>query len=96
MRQQFQGLVLEHREQENQLRKEKWKHETNVEGLLSRYDDDMIKKQTEYDEIEAMYEEELKQLAELEEKFKPLEEEYNKVTMILFNCWSQSLSIINL
>lgn len=72
-------LVNEHREQEILLRKEKLKHETNLEGIMSRYDDDMIKKQTEYDEIEAMYEEELKQLNELEEKFKPLEEEYNKV-----------------
>lgn len=71
--------MLEHRDQENQLRKEKWKHETNVEGLLSRYDDDMIKKQNEYDEIEALYEEEMKQLSELEEKFKPLEEEYSKI-----------------
>ncbi|CAF1083008.1 unnamed protein product, partial [Brachionus calyciflorus] len=79
LRQQFQNLVLEHREQEQILRKEKWKHETNVEGLLSRYDDDMTKKQNEIDEIEALYEEEKKQLQELEEKFKPLEEEYLKI-----------------
>ena len=45
LRQQFQNLVLEHREQEQILRKEKWKHETNVEGLLNRYDDDMSRKQ---------------------------------------------------
>jgi len=45
LRQQFQTLVLEHREQEQQLRKEKWKHETNVEGLLNKYDDDMTRKQ---------------------------------------------------
>lgn len=45
LRQQFQTLVLEHREQEQQLRKEKWKHETNVEGLLGRYDEEMTKKQ---------------------------------------------------
>ena len=45
LRQQFQTLVLEHREQEQQLRKEKWKHETNVEALLHKYDEDMTKKQ---------------------------------------------------
>lgn len=78
-RQQFQTLVLEHREQEQQLRREKWKHETNVEALLNKYDDDMTKKQNEFDEIQALYEEEKKQLFELEEKFKPLEEEYQKI-----------------
>lgn len=45
LRQQFESLVLEHREQEQQLRKEKFKHETNVESLLNRYDDEMGKKQ---------------------------------------------------
>lgn len=79
LRQQFQTLVLEHREQEQQLRREKWKHETNVEGLLNKYDDDMTRKQNEYDEIYDLYEEEKKQLYELEEKFKPLEEEYKKI-----------------
>lgn len=80
LRQQFQSLVLEHREQEQQLRKEKWKNETNVEGILGRYDDDMTKKQSEFDEIEELHTEEKKQLEELEEKFKPLEEEYLKIT----------------
>lgn len=80
LRQQFQTLVLEHREQEQILRREKWKHETNVEQLLNKYDDDMTRKQNEYDEIHALYEEEKKQLSELEEKFKPLEEEYQKVS----------------
>lgn len=47
-RQQFQTLVLEHREQEQQLRREKWKHETNVEALLNKYDDDMTKKQVNF------------------------------------------------
>lgn len=79
LRQQFQTLVLEHREQEQILRREKWKHETNVEQLLHKYDDDMTRKQNEYDEIHGLYEEEKKQLSELEEKFKPLEEEYQKV-----------------
>ena len=45
MRQLFTTLVTEHKDQEQSLRKEKLKHETNVEGLLNRYDDEMTKKQ---------------------------------------------------
>ena len=36
---------MDHRDQEQQLRKEKLKHETNVEGLLGRYDEEMTIKQ---------------------------------------------------
>ncbi len=79
MRQQFQNLVLEHRDQEHILRKEKLKNETNVEGILGRYDEDMLKKQAEFDEIEELHREEKKLLEELEEKFKPLEEDYLKI-----------------
>ena len=79
LRQQFTTIALEHREQEQLLRKEKLKHETNVEGIIGRYDEDMIKKQDEFDEIEEMHEEEMRQLTELEEKFKPLEEEYKQI-----------------
>ncbi len=99
LKQQFLALVQDHREQEQQLRKEKWKHETTVEGLLNRYDNEMGTKQVsqvesrqafwsmakssclkdELDNLTALYEEEKKQLSELEEKFKPLEEEYLKV-----------------
>lgn len=80
LRQQFQSLVVDHRENEQQLRKEKWKHETNVETLINRYDDEMTKKQDELDEVTKFYDEESKQLKELEEKFTPLKEEYLKVT----------------
>jgi len=50
LRQLFTTLVAEHKDQEQQLRKDKLKHETNVEGLLSRYDDEMTKKQVKYEE----------------------------------------------
>jgi hypothetical protein len=36
---------MEHRDQEQTLRKEKWKQETGVEGILGRYDEEMTKKQ---------------------------------------------------
>ena len=45
LRAQFQTIAIEHRDQEQQLRKEKYKHETNVEGLVRVYDEDMGKKQ---------------------------------------------------
>jgi hypothetical protein len=45
LKQQFLALVQDHREQEQQLRKEKWKHETTVESLLNRYDNEMGTKQ---------------------------------------------------
>jgi hypothetical protein len=39
---------MDHREQEQQLRREKWKHETTVESILSRYDEEMTKKQVKF------------------------------------------------
>lgn len=75
---------------------------------MSRYDDEMTKKQVnkliieyldifeikkfdrnkiikaEFDEVEGLHEEEKKLLDELEEKFKPLEEEYLKVYAFKF------------
>ena len=38
----------------------------------------------EFDEVEGLHEEEKKLLDELEEKFKPLEEEYLKVNSFIF------------
>ncbi len=70
----------EHRHQELQLRKEKWKLEEVNEAKLRKYDNVFTIRQNKYDEIKKAYDEELAVLAELEEKFKPLEAEYNKVS----------------
>lgn len=79
LKDQFTRMLTEHREDEQHLRKRKFKIETEVENWISKYDADMGEKQDEYEQIDAVYTEEKKQLSELEEKFKVLEEEYNKI-----------------
>jgi len=76
---QLQNLVAEHRENEQALRKKKFKMETEVENWIQKYDRDMGERQTEYEEIDLIYTEEKKQLTELEERFKTLEEEYTAI-----------------
>ncbi|XP_045171945.2 dynein regulatory complex protein 10-like [Mercenaria mercenaria] len=76
---QQQNLVTEHRENEQELRKKKFKIETEVENWIQRYDQDMGERQDEYEEIDTVYTEEKKQLHELEERFKTLEAEYQQI-----------------
>ena len=76
---QLKSYVEDHRYQELQLRKERWKHDGLNENMLRKYDNTFTIKQNKYDEIKRAYEEESSVLAEFEEKFKPLEAEYNKV-----------------
>lgn len=76
---QLQNHVTEHRENEQELRKKKFKIETEVENWIQRYDQDMGERQDEYEEIDAVYTEEKKQLHELEERFKTLEAEYQQI-----------------
>lgn len=79
LKDQFTRMLTEHRENEQHLRKRKFKIETEVENWISKYDVDMGEKQDEYEKIDAEYTIEKKQLSELEEKFKVLEEEYDKI-----------------
>lgn len=76
---QLQSLTLENRESEQELRRKKFKIETEVENWIQKYDQDMGERQNEYEEIDAVYTEEKKQLHELEERFKTLEEEYQQI-----------------
>ncbi|KAL4223496.1 hypothetical protein ACF0H5_016967 [Mactra antiquata] len=76
---QLQNLVTEHRENEQELRRKKFKYETEVENWIQRFDQDMGERQDEYEEIDAVYTEEKKQLHELEERFKTLEAEYQQI-----------------
>lgn len=76
---QQQNLVTEHRENEQELRRKKFKIETEVENWIQRYDQDMGERQDEYEEIDTVYTEEKKQLHELEERFKTLESEYQQI-----------------
>ena len=72
-------ITAEHREGENALRKRKYKIETEVENWIQKFDADMSEKQEEYDAVDAVYMEEKRQLNELEERFRKLEEEYNAI-----------------
>ncbi|XP_067938209.1 dynein regulatory complex protein 10-like [Watersipora subatra] len=74
------NLTSEHREEEQTLRRKKWKIETEVENWIQKYDQDMGEKQDEFEEIDGVYTEEKKQLNELEERFKTLESEYKTIT----------------
>ena len=78
------SYVEEHRNQELNLRKERWKHDGHNEAFLRKYDHTCTIKQNKYDEIKKAYVEELAVLNELEEKFKPLETEYNEVNFLIF------------
>lgn len=51
----------------------KWKVESEIENWIQRYDADMNEKQDEYEGVDAVYQEELKQLRELEQRFNLLE-----------------------
>lgn len=75
----YEKMFQEHRAAEQKLRKKKYKIETEVENWITKYDQEMTEKQDEYEEIDAVYTEEKKQLNELEEKFQVLAEEYDKI-----------------
>lgn len=73
------NLTTAHREQEQDLRRRKFKAETEVENWIQKYDQDMGQLQEEFETIERIYSEEKKQLMELEERFSSLEKEYVKI-----------------
>ncbi|XP_061183426.1 dynein regulatory complex protein 10-like [Saccostrea echinata] len=76
---QLQNAVMEHRENEQELRRKKFRVESQVENWIQKYDTDMNERQNEYEEIDLVYTEEKKQLHELEERFKTLEAEYQQI-----------------
>lgn len=79
LRTQLDNLIAEHRDSEQQLRSRKFKLETEIENIIGKYDSEMSTRQEEYEEVDAAYTEEKKQLSELEERFKTLEEEYLQI-----------------
>ncbi|XP_054372801.1 LOW QUALITY PROTEIN: dynein regulatory complex protein 10 [Molothrus ater] len=76
---QFNALVLEHRASELVLRKEKCKAEKEIQEWVQKYDIDMTEKQTTYDELQAVYNEEKEQLSLLMEKHAMLLQEYTLI-----------------
>lgn len=76
---QLSTLITEHRESEGDLRRKKFKFETEVENWIQKYDQDMGERQDEFEEIDEVYTKEKKELNELEERFKTLETEYKQI-----------------
>lgn len=78
-RAQLNSEIAEHKEIEMALRKKKYKLETEIENWIQKFDSDMGEKQTELEELQVVYEEELAQHEELKEKMALLEEEYLQI-----------------
>ncbi|RLV97790.1 hypothetical protein DV515_00011485 [Chloebia gouldiae] len=76
---QFNALVLEHRASELVLRKEKCKTEKEIQKWVQKYDTVMTEKQATYEEVQAVYNEEKKQLSLLMEKHAFLLWEYTEI-----------------
>ncbi|OWK53415.1 IQ domain-containing protein D [Lonchura striata] len=79
LRTQLNALVLEHRASELVLRKEKCKAEKEIQNWVQKYDTVMTEKQATYEEVQAVYNEEKKQLSLLMEKHAILLQEYTEI-----------------
>lgn len=79
LKQKLNSDTTTHRNNELTLRKRKYKIETEVENWIQKYDGDMTERQDELEELSVIYAEEKKQLHDLEERFKVLEEEYDQI-----------------
>ncbi|XP_032624231.1 dynein regulatory complex protein 10 isoform X3 [Chelonoidis abingdonii] len=64
---------------QSQDNEKKYKVEMEIENWIQKYDADMGEKQTEFEEVDAVYTEEKAQLAELKEKYAVLEQEYSQI-----------------
>ncbi|GAB1608913.1 dynein regulatory complex protein 10-like, partial [Argonauta hians] len=78
-KQQLAEEITAHREQEGEMRRRKFKAETEVENWIQKYDQEMGQLQEELENVETIYKEERKQLLELEERFRTLEVEYTNI-----------------
>ncbi|TPX58770.1 hypothetical protein SpCBS45565_g07916 [Spizellomyces sp. 'palustris'] len=76
---QLEELVKRNGEEEAQLRKRKFKIESEVENWIHKYDQDMDEKQTELEDITAIYLEEKAQLDELTARHSELRKEYEAI-----------------
>ncbi|XP_030743284.1 dynein regulatory complex protein 10 [Echinops telfairi] len=79
LRTQYHNLVTENREQEQALRKKKYKVETEIENWIQKYDAEMSEKQTELEELDGIHTEEQQQVQELRQKHDVLVEEFNQI-----------------
>ncbi|KAA0716651.1 IQ domain-containing protein D [Triplophysa tibetana] len=79
MRAQLNAVIAQYMERERELRKKKYKEESEIETLIQKYDSEMGEKQAELDEVTQRYEEEKAELGELEEHAAVLELEYTQI-----------------
>jgi len=72
-------LTLNHREAELELRGRKFRLETEVEGLIAKYDDFMITQQEEIERVQEAYDIEQEELDELRARFEKLSVDYEAI-----------------
>ncbi|KAJ3129957.1 hypothetical protein HK098_007223 [Nowakowskiella sp. JEL0407] len=76
---QLEETVKKNREEEAQLRKKKFKIESEVENWIHKYDQEMEEKQNEIEDIAAIFSEEKTQLDELQQRYTDLQKAYNQI-----------------
>lgn len=76
---QLHDLIQRNRDEEALLRKKKYKIESEVENWIAKYDQDMEEKQTEIEDISAIFVEERAQLTELQNRYAELQKENDKI-----------------
>ncbi|KAI8800637.1 hypothetical protein BJ742DRAFT_840660 [Cladochytrium replicatum] len=79
LRSQHEELCKKHREEEAQLRKKKFKIESEVENWIHKYDQDMDEKQNEIEDITAIFTEEKAQLDDLQKRFAGLQRDFQQI-----------------
>ncbi|KAJ3267648.1 hypothetical protein HK104_005730 [Borealophlyctis nickersoniae] len=79
LKSQLEEMTKRDREEEAQLRKKKFKIESEVENWIHKYDQDMDEKQTELEDITAIFLEEKAQLDELQARYAELQKEYELI-----------------
>ncbi|KAG5900188.1 hypothetical protein JTB14_035332 [Gonioctena quinquepunctata] len=74
---QYESMLAEHLEQEKHSRLRRFKTETQLQNWLTKYDQDIGEKQTEYEALKKEYDEKKAEMDEYEKLIDEQEEEYN-------------------
>lgn len=72
-------LTLQHREAELELRGRKFRLETEIEGLINKYDEFMITQQEEIEQVQEAYDIEKEELDDLRARFAKLSVDYDSI-----------------
>lgn len=78
-RQTFLDLKDEHRNKEKIARSRKQKLELHIDRVIEEYDNAMLEKQSEIDDINKLYDEEKEKLEDIEDKLRIIQDEYDAV-----------------